>query len=129
MTPATTTTPLDDLRELRRCLLSTQGMLEAICDHMPAGTNVSALRAHIEGGAPEMFTLIDRAIAGLGGPSRDDDQSCAKSMTRGYQVAVLMRREEATGERDPEAWRQDPDEFVDAYEPAAEPGNPERKTP
>lgn len=102
-------------REIRRCLLSELGMLEAICEAMPQGANAHILRAHIEGGLPEILSLADDAVHALSGPSRDADLDTAKSFARGFQVAVLMRREEETGEHDADAWQQDPDDFMDAY--------------
>lgn len=108
-------TALAKVREIRRCLLSELGMLEAICEDMPQGANAHVLRAHIEGGLPETLALADDAVHALCGPSRDADLDTAKSFARGFQVAVLMRREEETGERDADAWQQDPDDFMEAY--------------
>jgi hypothetical protein len=96
-------TTLDKARELRRCLDSTLGLLEAICERMEPGPLAATLRAHIEGGAPEMLGLADDVVFGLNGPARDCDHELVNSFERGYQVGVLSIREEETGKRDPEA--------------------------
>jgi hypothetical protein len=108
-------TALAKVREIRRCLLSELGTLEAICEAMPQGANAHVLRAHIEGGLPEVIDLADDAVHALHGPARDMDSGTDKSFARGFQVAVLMRREEETGERDREAWQEDPDVFMQRY--------------
>jgi hypothetical protein len=95
-----------DAHELRRCIYSHLGSLEAICDTMPVCPEGLALRACIEGGAPEMLAILDRVTGDVAEPP--------KSWNRGYQVVILMAREEATGQRDPAAWKQDPDEFMAA---------------
>jgi hypothetical protein len=110
-----TGTALVKVREIRRCLLSHLGTLEAICEEMPPGPNGFILRATIEGGMPEILDLADDAVHALSGPSRDCDLTLDKSFARGFQVAVLMRREEETGQRDAAAWKQDPDEFMESY--------------
>jgi hypothetical protein len=102
---------LTHARELRRCMDSTLGLLERICEGMGHGSDAITLRAHIEGGAPESHHLIDQVIAALGGPARDDDETLAKSFRRGYQIAALMAREDATGSRLPASWKEDPDVF------------------
>lgn len=90
--------------ELRRCIYSLTGQLEAICDSLPQCSEGMVLRAIIEGGMPEMTNLADKVVG--------DNHAPEKSCARGYQVSVLSIREERSGERDPEAWQQDPDEFM-----------------
>jgi hypothetical protein len=102
---------LDHARELRRCMDSTLGLLERICERMPSGSEAFTLRALIEGGEPESHHLIDQVIVALGGPARDDDETLAKSFRRGYQIAALLEREGKAGGRDPAAWKEDPDVF------------------
>jgi hypothetical protein len=102
---------LTHARELRRCMDSTLGLLERVCEGMPNGSDATTLRAHIEGGAPESRHLIDQVIAALGGPARDEDEALTKSFRRGYQIAALLAREDKTGRRDLAAWKEDPDVF------------------
>lgn len=96
------------LTEIRSNLLSHLGMLEAICEAMPVCVQGRELRGVIEGGFPEVMDLVER----VAGRTPEGDQS----FHRGYQVMVLMRREEETGVRDPGAWAQHPADFMREYE-------------
>lgn len=94
-----------DAEELRHCVYSLIGSLDAICTNMPECPEGIVLRAVIEGGMPAVTRLAD-AIVG-------DTEPPAKAWERGYQVAMLGIREERDGERLPrEAWHEDPAEFI-----------------
>lgn len=91
--------------ELRHCCYSLVGQLDAICSNMPECPEGIVLRAIIEGGMPETIRLADEVVG--------DTVPPPKAWSRGYQVSMLMIREERTGERLPrEVWHQDPEEFV-----------------
>lgn len=99
--------------EVWRSLWSIMGALDAICDELPEGPTGGRLRAELEHGIPEILPFAERALRDAG---VEPDQAVSdKSFARGFQVMVLLRREEESGERDSEAWKQPPDEFLAAY--------------
>lgn len=101
------TVPLSKLVELDRCIWSAVGSLNAVLDAMPEGEQGTELGGLLDGGFPEVIALADFLVG--------KHANNAKSFNRGYQVVVLMRREQAIGGRDREAWKQDPDEFMRTY--------------
>ena len=94
----------DDKRELRRCAYSLLGALTAIMERVADGEAAVALGGIVEGGYPGFLEVLDRVTG--------ETERPPKSFNRGYQGIVLLAREEETGERNPEAWKQDPDEFM-----------------
>jgi hypothetical protein len=91
-----------DLRDIRRCVHSLAGALDCVRESIrPA---VSGLGGIMDGGLPEILALVRRALPG-------DDAQDHKSLCRGYQTLALLRREEETGQRDPQAWAEDPEVF------------------
>lgn len=96
--------------ELWRGVYSELGALEAICDELPEGPTGGRLRGYIEHGIPEAIPIAERALRDAG--LEPDEAVANKTYARGYQTMVLLRREEEAGERDPEAWKQDPEEFM-----------------
>lgn len=103
------------LVEIGRCLHSTMGGLEAICDALPDGHEQGVeLRGLIEAGLPEVIAITDQAIAAEGAELPDERRQ--KSFARGYQSMVLLRRETAGQKVSREDWREDPEAFMERLE-------------
>lgn len=101
------------LVEVYRCLHSTMGQLAAIVEAMPECEQGFELNAVLEGGMPEFDHEVKRALADAG--LEVEDGTGSLSYDRGYQVMVLMRRDEPTGSP---AWAQHPHEFMAEYRKA-----------
>jgi hypothetical protein len=105
-------TQAERLVEIGRCVHSLSGSLEAIADGLPEGS-VQAVEIDglVEGGLPPLIELVMAAIADAGAELPDERRE--KSLARGYQGIMLLRRETA-GEDVPAAeWREDPIAFME----------------
>jgi hypothetical protein len=100
------------LVEIGRCVHSLSGSLEAIADGLPEGSvQAVELAGLIDGGLPALVALVMAAIADAGAELPDDRRE--KSMARGYQSILLLRREGAGEDVSREEWREDPLAFME----------------
>lgn len=101
------------LVEIARCVHSCSGSLEAIRDALPDDSvPTEELTGLIDGGWPALVELALAALADVGAELSDERRQ--KSMARGYQHIILLRRETAEGRMLPrEEWAEDPIKFME----------------